>query len=58
VRSTAYHVKEREVLLLLADIGEFLPLSLGGINTGGVLVVRFSIESGRSNLHGHKHAAR
>jgi hypothetical protein len=35
----AHHVKEGEVLLLLADVGELLPLGLGGVNTGRVLIV-------------------
>jgi len=35
--SLVCHVKEGEVLLLLADVGELLPLSLGGVNTSGVV---------------------
>ena len=41
-RHRAYHVKEGEVLLLLADVRELLPLSLGWVDTGRVLSVRLN----------------
>ena len=34
-----YHVKEREVLLLLDNLGQLAPLRFGGVDTGGVLPV-------------------
>jgi len=54
----AYHVEEWEVLLLLADVGKFLPLSLGRVDTSGVLVVSEEIDSDRMDIRGHKHVAR
>lgn len=33
-----HHVKEGKVLLFLADVRELLPLRLGGVDTGRVLV--------------------
>lgn len=53
----AYHVEEWEVLLLLADVGEFLPLSLGRVDTSGVLVVSQEIDRDQTDVRGHKHVA-
>ena len=53
----AYHVEEWEVLLLLADVGKFLPLSLGRVDTSGVLVVSEEIDTDRMDIRGHKHVA-
>jgi hypothetical protein len=39
-RQTVYHVKEGEVLLLLANVRKLLPLSLGRVDTSRVLSVR------------------
>lgn len=54
----AYHIEEGEVLLLLADIGEFLPLGLGGVDTGRVLIVRSTNMRQTSDSRVHKHVAR
>ena len=54
----AYHVEEWEVLLLLADVGEFLPLSLGRVDTSGILVVSHIPRDVGQNIRGHKHVAR
>jgi len=39
-RQAAYHVKEGEVLLLLANVRKLLPLRLGWVDTSRVLSVR------------------
>jgi hypothetical protein len=41
-RQAAYHVKEGEVLLLLANVRKLLPLSLGWVDTSRVLSVRLN----------------
>lgn len=41
-----HHVEEREVLLLLDEVAELLPLSLGGINTGRVVCTSVQQDDG------------
>lgn len=40
------HVKEGEELALLDDVGDLLPLLLGGVNTGGVVGARVEQDDG------------
>jgi len=57
-RQAAYHVKEGEVLLLLANVRKLLPLSFGWVDTGRVLSVRFIKPRCRSDSRGHMRVAR